>query len=106
MWRNRFKHRFGLRRSEQLLSAQLPEAEAWYRQQSAVLTRRLKTKAPDTWRKARYTAIHAAMNTMGVEKLTYYAQIAVRLKMRKPFTSLTQLTKVDLERVYSDWIEA
>jgi hypothetical protein len=101
MWRNRFKHRFGLRRSEQLLSAQFPEAEAWYRQQLAILRRGLKTKAPDTWRKARYTAIHAAMSAMGVEKLTYYAQVATRLKMKKAFTSLTQLTKVDLERVYT-----
>jgi hypothetical protein len=101
MWRNRFKNRFGLRRSEQLLSAQLPLAEAWYRQQLPILKRGLKTKAPDAWRKERYTAIHAAMNAMGVEKLTYYAQAATRLKMKKPFTSLTKLTKVDLDRVYT-----
>ena len=101
MWRNRFKHRFGLTRSEQLLSIQMPDAEAWYRQQLAILKRGWKTKAPDAWRNARYAAIHIAIKQMGVDKLTYYAEIARRLKMKKPFTSLTELTKIDLERAYT-----
>jgi hypothetical protein len=101
MWRNRFKSRFKLTKSEQLLSAQMPEAEAWYRQQMAILKRGLKTRAPDAWRNARYSAIHAAIGQMGVDKLAYYAELSVRLKMKKPFASLTKLTKVDLDRVYS-----
>jgi hypothetical protein len=100
MWRNRFKNHFGLRRSEELLSEQLPYAEAWYRQQLAILRRGLKTKAPDAWRNARYGAIKAAMREMGVDQPAYYAEIAARLRMKKPFRSLTELTKVDLERVY------
>jgi hypothetical protein len=100
MWRNRFKNHFGLTRSEQLLSAQMPEVAAWHRQQLAILKRGWKTKAPDEWRKARYAAIHMAMEQMGVDKKAYYAQISVRLKMKKPFTSTTKLTKKDLERVY------
>jgi hypothetical protein len=101
MWRNRFKYRFQLKRSEQLLSSQMPVAEAWYRQQLAILKRGWKTKDPDAWRKERYKAIHMAMQQMGVDKLTYYAEVSVRLKMKKPFTSLTKLTKRDLERVYT-----
>lgn len=101
MWRNRFKRRFGLTRSEQLLSIQMPEAEVWHRQQLAILKRGWKTKAPDAWRNARYAAIHIAIEQMGVDKLTYYAEIASRLKMKKAFTSLTELTKIDLERVYT-----
>jgi TIR domain len=101
MWRNRFKNNFGLIKSEQLLSAQLPEAESWYHQQLAILKRGLKTKAPDAWRKERYKAIHMAMQQMGVDKLTYYSEIARRLKMKKLFTSLTDLTKRDLERAYT-----
>lgn len=101
MWRNRFKHRFELTRSEQLLSAQMPDVEPWYRQQLAILKRGWKTKAPDEWRKARYAAIHMAMEQMGVDKFAYYAEISVRLKMKKPFTTVTKLTKKDLERVYT-----
>ncbi|HEX4374218.1 MAG TPA: toll/interleukin-1 receptor domain-containing protein [Puia sp.] len=101
MWRNRFKHRFSLTRSEQLLSAQMPDAEAWYRQQSAINKRGWKAKAPDAWRNARYAAIKIAMEQMRVDKIAYYAQIGSRLKMKKPFMSLTELTKIDLERVYT-----
>jgi hypothetical protein len=101
MWRNRFKRLFKLTKSEQLLSAQMPNVEAWYRVQSAILKRGLRTKSPDVWRKDRYAAIHSAMNQMGVDKLAYYAEISTRLKMKKPFTSTTKLTKIDLERVYT-----
>jgi hypothetical protein len=101
MWRNRFKYRFRLTKSEQFLSVQMLDAESWYRQQLAILKRGLKSKDPDAWRKERYAAIHMAMQQMGVDKLIYYAEISIRLKMKKPFTSLTKLTKRDLERVYT-----
>lgn len=101
MWWNRFKHRFHVTKAEQLLSEQMPGVEAWYRQQSAILKQELRTKAPDAWRNARYGAIHAAIKQIGVEKLAYYSEVAARLKMKKPFTSLTQLTKINLERVYT-----
>jgi len=77
------------------------EAEAWYRQQLAIQKRGWKTKAPDEWRKARYAAIHMAIQQMGVNKLAYYADLSARLKMTKPFTTTTTLTKKDLERVYT-----
>jgi len=101
MWWKRFKYRFNLTKAEQLLSAQMPEVEAWYRQQSAITKRGWKTKAPDAFRNARYAAIHMAMQQMGVDKIKYYADVSVRLKMKKPFASLTKLTKQDLERVYT-----
>lgn len=101
MWRNRFKNHFGLTRSEQLLSSQMADVAAWHHQQLAILKRGWKTKAPDEWRKARYAAIHMAIDQMGVDKFAYYNQISVRLKMKKPFKSLTELTKINLERVYT-----
>jgi hypothetical protein len=100
MWWTRFKSRFGLEKYEALPAESLPEAEAWFWQQSAIAVRSLKSKAPDAWRHARYGAIHQAMDRLGVEKLAYYAQVAVRLKM-KPFSSLKSLTKRDLDRVYA-----
>ena len=100
MWGARFNNRFGLARRGDLPADRLLEAETWYRQQAAILVRKLKTKAPDAWRQARYGAIHQAMTAMGIEKLSYYQQVAVRLKIQ-PFSSLTELTKRDLDRVYS-----
>lgn len=99
MWGARFNNRFGLARRGDLPSNSFLEAETWYRQQAAILVRKLKSKAPDAWRHARYGAIHKAMAAMGIEKLPYYQQVAARLKIQ-PFSSLTELTKRDLDRVY------
>jgi hypothetical protein len=101
MWWKRFKNRFEIEKYESLKEVEFPEAENWYRTQAAILTRGLKTKAPDAWRNARYGAIKQAMRKAGRDESSYYPELAARLKMRRAFTSLTQLTKRDLDRVYT-----
>ncbi len=101
MWWQRFKLRMQVTKYEELESNRMPEAEAWFREQRAIQVRGLKTKAPDLWRNSRMGAIKAAMKGMGRTNEDYYPELAARLKMRKPFASLTELTKTDLERVYS-----
>jgi hypothetical protein len=104
MWWNRFKNRFKLDKYEELLAADFAEAGNWYRQQMAILTRKLKVPAPDAWRHARIGAIKQAMRQLGYDdtnKAVFYQELATRLKMKKPFSSLKDLTKRDLERVYN-----
>jgi len=101
MWQERFKNRFDLVRYDQLLATQFEDAEGWYKTQKAMLAQGLKTKAPDAWRNEKYAAIKAAMRDLNLDNETYYPQLATRLGMRKPFSSLKDLTKRDLERVYS-----
>lgn len=100
MWWNRFKRRFEVEKYEELPSQSMDEAQAWFRQQRAIQTRGLKTKAPDEWRQKRIGAIKAAMAGMGATKESYYPELARRLRMKKPFISLKDLTKRDLDRVY------
>lgn len=101
MWWQRFKNRMQVTKYEELESTRMPEAEAWFREQRAIQMRGLKTKVPDLWRNSRMGAIKAAMKDMGRTNEDYYPELAARLKMRKPFASLTELTKTDLERVYT-----
>jgi len=100
-WGAIFLNTFKLDKREELLSEQMGQVEAWFKQQRAIQTRGQKTKAPDQWKKKRIGAIKAAMNQMGVSKEIYYPQLALRLKMKKPFASLKDLTKTDLDRVYN-----
>ncbi len=100
MWWERFKNRMEVTKYEELESNRMPEAEAWFRQQRAIQTRGLKTKAPDLWRNSRMGAIKGAMKSMGRTNEDYYPELQSRLKIRKPFKSLTELTKTDLERIY------
>jgi hypothetical protein len=92
--------RFKVPKREALLSTDMPDVEAWYRQQKAIQTTGYKTKAPDQWRASRIRAIKAAMTSMGKTNERYYPELSDRLNMKKAFTSLTRLTKTDLDRVY------
>jgi len=100
-WGAIFLNTFDLDKREELLSEQMVKVEAWFKQQRAIQTRGQKTKAPDVWRKKRIAAIKAAMGNMGLPEEIYYPQLSVRLKMKKSFTSLKDLTKTDLDRVYT-----
>lgn len=99
-WGARLLKRFKIPKREALLSADMPAVEAWYRQQKAIQTRSYKAKAPDQWRASRIKAIKAAMNSMRKTNESYYPELSDRLNLKRGFTSLTGLTKTDLDRVY------
>jgi len=101
MWWARFKKRFGLSKYEELEATRFEEAKRWYQQQKAMLIRGLKNKAPDAWRNARYAAIKQAMQKLGVSNDDYYPHVRQRLRIRRAFSSLKELTKRDLDRVYA-----
>lgn len=100
-WWSYFKSTFRVEKYEELKSTEMSAARAWFAEQRAIQKRGLKTKLPNAWKKERIKAIKAAMGEMNVEKETYYPEISRRLKIAPPFTSLPDLTKVDLERVYT-----
>lgn len=101
MWHKRLKNKFKVDKYQEIQANDFVKVEAWFLQQSGINTRKLKTKDPNAWRKARYKSIHIAMGRMDVNKLSYYEELSIRLKMKNPFLSLTDLTKQDLERVYT-----
>ncbi len=100
MWWQRLKQRFAISKYEDLDSRRMGDVAEWFKEQRAIQTRGLKTKAPDQWRRLRIGAIKSAMERMGKDNDGYYPEIARRLKMKRPFESLTDLTKTDLDRVY------
>lgn len=101
MWWSRFKNRFGVEKYEELPSTEMTEADHWFRDQRAIQTRGLKTKAPEEWRRKRIGAIKAAMSAMAATNETYYPMLSQRLRMKRPLISLNELTKRDLDRVYN-----
>jgi hypothetical protein len=100
-WGAIFLKKFKLAKREDLLSAKMNEAEQWFTFHRAMQTRGKKVKAPEEWRRKRIGAIKAAMSQLGVSNETYYPELSRRLRMKKPFISLKDLTKSDLERVYN-----
>ena len=106
MWWNRFYGRFKVTKCGELDSGKMDEVKVWHRQQSAIQTSGLRSRAPDFWRNKRITAIKTCMGKMRiVDKLTYYRDLSEKLKMKKAFTSLKDLTKANLDRVYRKVLE-
>jgi hypothetical protein len=100
-WWSFFQNTFKVPKYELLKSIDFNSAIDWCRNQAAMQVRSLKKTAPDVWRNSRMASIHSARERKGIEKQIYYSDIARRLKMKKSFTSLKDLTNRDLERVYN-----
>lgn len=98
-WWGQLKGDFEVTKYEQIPSAKMAEVESWYREQFNILKAGRRTSAPELWRSDRYAAIKARMKQMGRTKEEYYPELSDRLNMKRPFTSLTKLTKTDLGRV-------
>lgn len=100
MWWSRLKKAFKVTKYEHIPATDFPAVESWFQTNSAIGKRARKTRAPQLWKTDRIQAIKTAMKTMGRSNEEYYPELARRLKMKTVFTSLTKVTKTDLERVY------
>lgn len=98
-WWSRFYNRFKLASYKELLIHQMPEVKAWHRQQINLLKADRKTTDPQSWKNSKYSSIKSKMGKMSRTKDEYYPELSSRLNMKKAFTSLTKLSKHDLERV-------
>jgi hypothetical protein len=100
-WGAHFTNHFDIETRAEFPSAKMAEAEDWYRLQRNLQLEGYRTAAADKWRAARTKAIKAGMKAMGRTNEDYYPELSDRLNMKRPFTSLTKLTKADLDRVYN-----
>ena len=98
-WWGRFYNRFEMASYKELKTGQVSDVEAWYRQQLNLIKADRKSTDPQSWRNARYASIKSKIGKMGRTQEEYYPELSDRLNMKKPFTSLTKLSKHDLGRV-------
>lgn len=83
--------------------AKYRKAMRWLRTQRARLIAGLAMDEPELARHAAIRAIHVFLSKWNfgeADKRTYYAELSSRLKISPPFTSSTQLSPEDVQRVY------
>lgn len=97
-WWSRLHNKFDVPRYELLRNDQMPLVKFWYEQQLNILKQGRKTTDPEQWRKDTYGKIKGMMKKMGKADDDYYQELSDRLNMKKPFKSLTKLSKHDLSR--------
>jgi len=101
MWRNRFYNKFKVTKTGELDSEQMNSVEAWYRKSVAIQISGMKYSASDLLRDKRIGSIKGNMRKMGIkDDQEYYRDLSNRLKLKKPFSSLKDLTNANLGRVY------
>lgn len=98
-WGSRFRSRFQLGHREDLPSAKMGLAETWYRTQKAIQKEGRESSAPELYRNDLIGSIKAGMKEMGLSNESYYPVLSKRLKMKKPFVHLPDLTTINLKRV-------
>lgn len=101
-WWSRLRNHFKIPRYDLLHKNQMPLVKAWFTQQLAMLKQGLRVVDPELWKNNTIGSIKGMMRKMGKEddKEAYYLAISNRLNMKRPFKSLTKLSKTDLKRVY------
>ena len=97
-WWKALYSRFSLTTYKELKTEQMPDAEAWYIQQKNLIKANRKTDDPESWRKGKIASIKSKMRKMGKTEEQYYLELSDRMNMKKPFQTLTKLSKHDLGR--------
>lgn len=98
-WGKMFNNKFNIPKRDLLPASKMGEACEWYESQWKMQKLGYKTTAPDVWRNDKYAFIKARMRELRRTNEDYYPELSHRLKMKRPFTSLKNLSKKDLERV-------
>lgn len=98
-WWGRFYNRFNLVSYKELKTGQMSDVEAWHRLQMNLIKAGRETTDPQNWKNAKYASIKLKMKKMGRTEGEYYPELSDRMNLKKPFTSLTKLSKHDLKRV-------
>lgn len=99
-WWTKLQRQFAVATYRAIPRDQGDAAITWLQQQKALLRPRLRRAAPDAWRKEHYAAIYARAREMKIEKDALYELARVRLNLRKPISSLSDLGERDLVRLY------
>jgi hypothetical protein len=112
-WWSKFYSQFRMTSYKELKTQDMPAVEAWYRLQLNLIKADRKTSDPNSWKNAKIKSIKMKMGKMKRTNEDYYPELSARLNMKKPFISLTKLSKHDLERVermvsydYKKWLES
>lgn len=72
----------------------------WVHAQIAMARPKIRRKAPEEWRKSFYKPIYARANELNITKEELYAIAQDRLSLKKPVTSLKDLTQQNLKRLH------
>lgn len=98
---NTFYKEFKISSYKLLPKDKYEEALIWLRKRNAYKGKKvLRQGNKEEWRKEQYTAIYFKANNLGMSKEDLYLFATEKLALKKPLTSLKELSDTRLEKLY------
>ena len=97
---NRLKKEFGVTTYKEIAIGDSDKAIQWLQKQVAMARPKLRKKDPERWRQSFYKPIYARANDLRMSKEQLYILAQDRLSLRKPISSLKDLTQKNLEKLH------
>ncbi|MDY3529054.1 ORF6C domain-containing protein [Riemerella anatipestifer] len=93
--------KFGIHKYDLLPKDKFDEALKWLQKEYAIYAMPvLRKEDEETWRKNKYTSINTKYRQLGMTKEEFYIFANEVLGLKKPFSSITELSKTSLEKLY------
>jgi hypothetical protein len=94
------KKEFNVTTYKEIPAEKSDEAIQWLYAQIAMARPKIRRKAPEWWKQSFYKTIYARANELGMSKEELYAIAQTRLELKKPVSSLKDLTQKNLEKLH------
>lgn len=94
------KKEFNVTTYKEISAEDSDDAIQWLYVQIAMARPKIRRKAPERWKQSFYKPIYARANELGISKEDLYAVAQARLSLKKPISSLKDLTQKNLERLH------
>lgn len=94
------KNEFNVTSYKEIAGEDSEKAVNWLYAQIAMQRPKLRRTNTEKWRQSFYKPIYARSNEIGLSKEQLYKLAESRLALKKPLTSLKELTQRDLERLH------
>ncbi len=93
--------KFQIHKYDLLPKDKFDEAIKWLQKEYAIYAMPVLRKEDDeTWRKKKYTSINTKYRQLGMTKEEFYIYANEVLGLKKSFSSMTELSKTSLEKLY------
>jgi hypothetical protein len=96
----RLKTEFNVTSYKEISAQDSDLAVQWLYTQIAMARPKLRRKAPEKWKKSLFKPIYARAGELGISKDDLYLLAQKRLNLKKPISSLKELTQRDLQRLH------
>ncbi len=94
------KNEFDVTSYKEILAQDSDRAVQWLHAQIAMARPKIRRKAPEKWKESLFKPIYARAGELGITKENLHLLAQERIPLKKPISSLKELTQRDLQRLH------